>query len=163
MSPLEKLEELEAIKRLKYKYLRCIDCKLWKELREVFANDVEAAYDKGRYSASGADAVIEFLPGARERSDIASMHQVHCPEIEITSPTTAKATWYLNDFVVNPGEDNGAMPARSILQGAGFYSDEYVKLDGEWKIKHTGYERTFEYITPYVEGPGVELRTRWDS
>ena len=52
---------------------------------------------------------------------------------------------------------------RSILQGAGFYSDEYVKQDGEWKIKHTGYERTFEHITPYVEGPGVTLRTRWDS
>ena len=160
---MSQLEELEAIKRLKYKYQRCLDCKLWKELREVFTDDAEAAYDSGRYSASGADEILKFLRGTLERTDVVGMHQVHCPEIEITSPTTAKATWYLNDFVVNPGEDNGAMPARSILQGAGFYSDEYVKLDGGWKIKHTGYERTFEYITPYVEGPGVELRTRWDS
>lgn len=49
------LEELEAIKRLKYKYLRCIDCKLWDELREVFADDAVAAYDKGRYSANGLE------------------------------------------------------------------------------------------------------------
>ncbi|MEE2665576.1 MAG: nuclear transport factor 2 family protein [Myxococcota bacterium] len=159
---MSRLEELDHIKQLKYKYLRCIDCKLWQELREVFAEDVDAAYDKGRYSASGVDAVMEFLTGALRRTDVASMHQVHCPEIELTSPTTAKATWYLHDYVVNPGEDNGAMPGRSILQGAGFYSDEYVKIDGRWKIQHTGYERTFEYIRPYVEEPGVTLRTRWN-
>ena len=160
---MSKLEELEAIKRLKYKYLRCIDCKLWDELREVFADDAVAAYDKGRYSANGADEIMTFLLGTLERTDIASMHNVHCPEIEITSPTTAKAVWYLHDYVVNPGEVNGGMPGYSVLQGAGFYSDEYVKLNGEWKIKHTGYVRTFEFITPYQKGPGVQLRTRWDD
>ena len=77
--------------------------------------------------------------------------------------TTAKATWYLHDYVVNPGEDNGAMPGRSVLQGAGFYSDEYVKRDGRWLIKHTGYERTFELITPYPEGEGVRFRTRFST
>ena len=39
----------------------------------------------------------------------------------------------------------------------------YVKLDGEWKIRQTGYERTFELILPFTEGPGVSLRTRWNS
>ena len=157
------LEELEAIKRVKYKYLRCIDTKSFDELAECFTEDAEAAYDKGRYSATGREAVLEFLVGALKREDVASMHNVHCPELEITSSTTAKGTWYLHDYVVNPGADNGAMPARSILQGAGFYSDEYRKVDGEWKICSTGYERTFEYIQPYVEGDGVTLRTRWNS
>ena len=55
------------------------------------------------------------------------------------------------------------MPGHSILQGAGFYSDEYVKRGGEWKKSHTGYERTFELVTPFEEGPGVALRTRWNS
>ncbi|MGE4652066.1 MAG: nuclear transport factor 2 family protein [Myxococcota bacterium] len=157
------LEELEAIKRVKYKYLRCIDTKRFDELVECFTEDAEAAYDKGKYSAAGRKAVLEFLVGALEREDVASMHNVHCPELELTSPTTAKGSWYLHDYVVNPGEENGAMPARSILQGAGFYSDEYVKIEGEWKIRFTGYERTFEYIRPYVEGEGVTLRTRWNS
>jgi len=157
------LEEIEAIKRLKAKYLRCIDCKLWKELREVFADDAVAAYDSGRYSAQGADEIMKFLRSTLERTDIASMHQVHTPEIDITGPTTAKATWYLHDYVINPGEVNGGMPGRSILQGAGFYSDEYVKQGGQWKISRIGYERTFEYVRPFVEGPGVSLRTRWNS
>ena len=103
-------------------------------LRDVFTEDAGAAYDKGKYSATGRDAVMEFLVGALKREDVASMHNVHCPELELTSPTTAKGTWYLHDYVINPGEDNGGMPGHSILQGAGFYSDEYEKVDGEWKI-----------------------------
>ena len=36
------------------------------------------------------------------------------------------------------------MSATSSLRGAAFYRDEYVKVGSEWKIQHTGYERTFE-------------------
>lgn len=157
------LEEFEAIKRLKYKYLRCIDSKQWSELREVFTEDAKVTYDKGRYSESGVDAIMKFLLGTLEPTEIASMHQVHCPELTITGPTTAKGVWYFHDFVVNPGETSGGMPGHSILQGAGFYSDEYVKLGDGWKIEQTGYERTFELITAFEEGPGVSLRTRWNT
>jgi hypothetical protein len=160
---MSQLEELEAIKQVKYRYLRFIDCKQWTELRDVFTEDVTVTYDKGRYSADGLDAVISFLLGTLERTDVASMHQVHCPELEITSSTTAKGVWYFHDHVVNPGEVSGGMPGHSILQGAGFYEDVYIKIAGEWKIKHTGYERTFELIIPFKEGDGVSLRTRWNS
>jgi hypothetical protein len=160
---MSQLEELEAIKQVKYRYLRFIDCKQWTELRDVFTEDVTVTYDKGRYSADGLDAVIGFLLGTLERTDVASMHQVHCPELEITSSTTAKGVWYFHDHVVNPGEVSGGMPGHSILQGAGFYEDVYIKIAGEWKIKHTGYERTFELIIPFKEGDGVSLRTRWNS
>jgi hypothetical protein len=160
---MSQLEELEAIKQVKYRYLRFIDCKQWTELRDVFTEDVTVTYDKGRYSVDGLDAVIGFLLGTLERTDVASMHQVHCPELEITSSTTAKGVWYFHDHVVNPGEVSGGMPGHSILQGAGFYEDVYIKIAGEWKIKHTGYERTFELIIPFKEGDGVSLRTRWNS
>ena len=32
------------------------------------------------------------------------------------------------------------------LRGAAFYRDEYVKIKGQWKIKHTGYNRIFEEV-----------------
>lgn len=160
---MSELEELEAIKRLKYKYLRCIDTKQWKELREVFTDDAVASYDSGRYSANGLDELIDFLLGTLERTDVASMHQVHCPELEITGETSARGIWYFHDFVVNPGPVSGGMPGHSVLQGAGFYDDQYVKQDGAWKIKQVGYQRTFELVTPFEEGPGVSLRSRWNS
>ena len=34
------------------------------------------------------------------------------------------------------------------IRGAAFYHDQYVKVDGAWKIKHTGYTRTFEQMQP---------------
>ena len=37
------LHELEAIKRLKHKYLRCLDEKLWDEMETVFTEDATAA------------------------------------------------------------------------------------------------------------------------
>lgn len=159
---MSQLEELEAIKRLKYQYQRCVDCKLWDELRTVFTEDATVAYDSGRHSARGPDRIIEFLLGTLGRTDVVSLHQVHCPEVDITSPTTAQGVWYLHDFVVNPGEESGGMPRHSVLQGAGFYEDRYVKVKDQWKIQHTGYERTFELILPLESGPGVALRSRWN-
>ena len=159
---MSQLEELEAIKRLKYRYQRYLDCKLWDELRLLFTEDATVGYDSGRHSATGPDRIIEFLRGTLARTDVVGMHQVHCPEIEITSATAARGVWYLHDFVVNPGEESGGMPARSLLQGAGFYEDRYVKVKDSWKIQHTGYERTFELIVPLESGPGVALRSRWN-
>lgn len=159
---MSQLEDLEAIKRLKYRYQRYLDCKLWDELRALFTEDATVGYDSGRLSASGPDRILELLRGTLARTDVVSLHQVHCPEIDVTSATTARGIWYLHDFVVNPGKESGGMPGNSILQGAGFYEDRYVKVRGEWKIQHTGYERTFELILPLESGPGVALRSRWN-
>ena len=49
------------------------------------------------------------------------------------------------------------------LRGAAFYEDEYVKLDGEWKIKSTGYRRTYEEIQPRKEVTGLKLTASWWS
>ena len=41
------------------------------------------------------------------------------------------------------------------LYGAGIYNDRYVKSEGEWKIAHTGYARTFECVEPLGEHHNV--------
>jgi len=38
------LVELEKIRRLKYRYLRCVDLKRWDELENVFTADATADY-----------------------------------------------------------------------------------------------------------------------
>ena len=60
MTP-DDLVELEAIKRVKYRYLRCLDQKLWDEMAEVLTDDCVAAYSGGKYSYEGRDAIIDFL------------------------------------------------------------------------------------------------------
>ena len=150
---MSNLEEIEAIKRLKYRYFRALDCKQWAELGETLSDDATTAYDKGKYSFSGRAAILGFLKDALGSPRVISLHQGHHPEIELTGATTARGTWYLEDMVF-------FLDANMVLHGAGFYSDEYVKVDGDWKIKSTGYERTFEQME--TRDKPIQMRTRFD-
>jgi bile-acid 7alpha-dehydratase len=87
------------------------------------------------------------------------MHHAHTPEIEITSETTASGKWYLEDFVLTAIPSDWA-PNGTVMHGTGIYVDEYVKIEGEWFIQQTGYERIFEDLQP--RGEGARLRSRWD-
>jgi len=53
------LVDIEAIKKLKAKYWRCVDNKLWDELTEVFTEDATLEY--GTDNPKGRKAIIEFL------------------------------------------------------------------------------------------------------
>lgn len=144
------LVEIEAIKRLKYKYLRCLDQKLWDELTECFVENATSAYGGGKYSYEGRDAILEFLRDAMGADTFHSSHQVHQPEIDLTSETTARGIWALEDVVIDLKWD-------ITIRGAAFYEDEYVKKDGVWKIQHTGYKRTYEEVQSRKDVPGLEL------
>ncbi len=154
------LTEIEAIKQLKYRYLRSIDLKLWAELRDTFTEDAISAYADGAQAFRGRDAVMSFLIEALA-GDLVTLHQVHHPEIEVTSPESATGTWYLQDFVINPGDDRPIIPGRTILTGAAFYTDEYLKVNDQWKIKRTGYTRTFETYQSLDDHPSLEIRSPW--
>ncbi len=144
------LEEIESIKRLKYRYMRCIDRKQWDELEGCFTDDATAAYSGGKYSYTGRDAIMKFLSESMGAPSFHSSHRVHHPEIELTSDTTATGVWALEDVVIET-------KLKFTLRGAAFYFDEYEKVDGSWKIKSTGYERTFEEMQARDDVPGLHL------
>jgi hypothetical protein len=148
------LHELEAIKRLKYRYLRCLDQKLWEELAECFTPDARSSYGGGRYAFEGRDAIMDFLRKAMGAPSFLSSHRVHHPEIELTGPDTATGVWALEDTVI---ETRAAI----TIRGAAFYTDEYVKVDGAWKIRFTGYKRTFEEVESRRDRPGLRLTASW--
>ena len=156
MDRIEALLEREDIKRLKYRYMRCIDLKLWDELATCFTPDATSSYGGGRYSQQGRDAILEFLRGAMSGDTFHSAHHVHHPEIELTGPTTARGVWALQDHVVDT--QHGI-----IIRGAAFYTDDYVKVDGQWKIKHTGYERIYEEIVPRKQIGARLADSRWGA
>ncbi|HVO27305.1 MAG TPA: nuclear transport factor 2 family protein [Candidatus Margulisiibacteriota bacterium] len=149
------LQEIEAIKRLKYRYLRCLDEKRWEEMTECFTADATSAYGDGDYSFAGRDQIVQFLREALGSPSIISAHRVQQPEIDLTSATTATGVWALDDTVMHT-------ESKSIIRGAAFYHDEYVKIGGQWKIKSTGYQRLFEERLSRVDTPSWRLTAnRW--
>jgi len=146
---LRKMRDIEAIKRVKYKYFRCLDSKLWDELAECFTEDATTNWASGKWTFHGVDAIVQFLSKTLRHNRI-SMHQGHHPEIELTSDTTARGIWSLQDYVIDTR-------GNTYLRGASFYYDEYVKVNGEWKIKLAGYDRIFEEIGDKRDTPSLHL------
>ena len=59
------LATIEEIRQVKYRYLRCVDLKLWDELTEVFTPDATVDYGTQVYGKplklDGRDAIVGFL------------------------------------------------------------------------------------------------------
>ena len=140
MTP-EDLVEIEAIKRLKYRYVRLLDLKEFDELETLFLENATASYSDGTYSFDSRAGILDFLRSALGSTTMLTSHKVHQPEIELTGPDTATGVWGLEDVVI-------LSDAALTIRGAAFYNDEYAKVDGAWKIRHTGYRRVFEEMGP---------------
>jgi hypothetical protein len=152
---MTELHEIEAIKRLKYRYCRCLDEKRWDELGECLTDDATTAYGDGKYSFQGRAAILGFLKDALGPASRISSHRVHQPEIDLTSPTTATGVWALEDVVIETA-------GNITIRGAAFYRDEYVKIGGAWRIKSTGYSRLYEEMESRADTPSLQLTAnRW--
>jgi hypothetical protein len=150
------LEEIAAIHQLKYRYFRFLDTKRFRELGELLTDDATTSYQGGELSYTGRDAIVAFLDESLGSGDIVTMHNGHHPEIELTGATTATGTWYLEDRVVIRAAD-------LEIIGTLLYSDRYEKVDGEWKISHTGYDRIFEEHRRHSDGKLHSFRAMFDA
>lgn len=140
------LQEIEAIKRVKYSYLRALDTKHWEDFADTLTEDIVADYGssvgKELHFTNRAD-LMGFMRSAMP-AGVITEHRVTHPEITIDDGDQAEGRWYLQDRVIVP--DKGFM-----LFGAAFYRDRYRKTPDGWKICATGYERTYE-VTQKLEG-----------
>jgi uncharacterized protein (TIGR02246 family) len=143
MTP-EDLVEIEAIKQVKYRYLRAVDTRDWDLLATTLTDDATSAYSSGKLSYEGREAIIDFLRGSMPEREMLTSHKVHHPEIELTGSDTADARWALEDVVI-------ILSAGLTLRGAAYYEDRMRKVDGQWRIAHTGYRRLYEEMTPRKE------------
>ncbi|MBI2170279.1 MAG: nuclear transport factor 2 family protein [Actinobacteria bacterium] len=133
---------MEAVKRLKYRYLRGLDQKLWDEIEDCFTLDATASYGGGAYEFEGREAILAFLRDSMGSEGFLSSHRCGHPEIDLTGPSSARGVWALDDTVIHT-------EFQVVIRGAAFYEDEYAKGDdGVWRIRHTGYRRSYETMEP---------------
>jgi len=142
MDKLQKLIDIEEIKNLKHRYFRAIDMADFDLLDNVFTENITIDYRGGtyRWESEGKDTIKESLKHAFH-NQAASMHTAHHPEIKIISDNEATGKWYLQDIFYNFDMD-------SVTQGTALYEDKYIKLDNNWLISHSEYDRIWECVSP---------------
>jgi hypothetical protein len=142
LNSLQVLTDIEAIEELKARYCRLLDTKNWQAWRAIFTDDfVSDTSEAGGKVIEGADPFVAFVRENLGEPSQTTSHQVHMPEIELTSATTAKAVWALEDWV--------DLTPTVGMHGHGHYHETYVKVDGEWLISSSKLTRIRqEIITP---------------
>src|SRR5438477_13126298 len=102
------LAALEEIRRLKYRYLRCVDLKLWDEIADVFTADATVDYGTRALGEPiqlrGREEIVAFLrkslgPG------IITVHFASQPESDVGG-TKARGSWsYEHTVIANDFRD----------------------------------------------------------
>ena len=151
MSGMADVDAIEAIKRVKYRYLRALDTKHWDDFADTLTEDIAGDYGSSlgkEHHFTDRAALVELMRTSMP-AGVLTEHRVTHPEITVDGDE-AEATWYLQDRVIVP-EYN------FMLFGAGFYHDRYRRTEDGWKICATGYDRTYE-ATQSLEGLNFTLK-----
>jgi len=141
---IQRLEDIESIKQLKATYCAiCDDNHNPDRITTIFAEDGEWE-GRGIGHAKGHAAIRELFVGF-QKAIAFSQHMVMNPVIE-TSGDRATATWYFfGPFTMREGN-------RALWQAAR-YNDDYVKVNGVWKIQHLrvkGPRMSADYATGWA-------------
>ena len=144
-----RLEDIELIRRVKYRYWRALDLGQIEDLRELLTEDVSVDFVGGsyRWKMEGRDVFLSALAQAVNPHTI-SQHTGHHPEIDVLTDTTATGIWYLTDLFIHLAE-------QVVTEGSALYRDEYVKVDGLWRIKVSKYERIYERVERLAQRPNI--------
>lgn len=152
MSGMADLEAIEAIKRVKYRYLRALDTKHWGDFADTLTEDIVGDYGSSlgkEHRFTNRGDLVEFMRTSMP-AGVITEHRVDHPEITIGDNDEAEGIWYLQDRVI-------VAEYNFMLFGAAFYRDRYRRTDDGWKICATGYQRTYE-ATQSLEGTGFTLK-----
>jgi SnoaL-like domain len=146
---LQQLSDLWEIQKLKARYFRCMDLRLWDEFRDVFTDDLELYIENTKTpqaqtpTVNGADALVAYLSVSDPRK--VTIHQGHMPEIEFLDADHATGIWAMFDWVDDPGRGLAA-------QGFGHYHERYVRCpDGKWRISSVRLTRLRANKVPHLE------------
>jgi anti-sigma factor ChrR (cupin superfamily) len=152
MTDAERLTAIEDITRLMARRIRAMDSKDWALYDTCHAADATldsfgTLPDRHKPAGSVARGKDEILAMIRKVVDgavkLTTVHHAHMPEIEITSPTTAKGIWAMEDLLWWRNGD-----ATEHLRGFGHYHETYEKIAGEWLIKSRVLTRLRVESTP---------------
>ena len=139
---VRRLAAIEDIRRLKARYFRCIDFRLWDEFADLFTDDLEVDFAE---STSGPKGKEQFLASVAKHFVTGySVHHGHVPEIDVLDADNATGIWPMYDRVESPA-DSGYVSH----EGWGHYTETYRRgIDGQWRISRSRLSRIERVVLP---------------
>lgn len=142
---LARLEAIDAIKQLKYRYFHACDSKQPDRVRACFAEGpIDLQYGRIGEFADREQMLAIFTELACQ-DHIIEMHHGQNPQIEVLSDDSATGIWGLYYYMIDTRRN-------LVTQLAGFYEDAYAVRDGAWQITKSHYEVTSTQIFELEEG-----------
>lgn len=127
---LAALEDKEAIRALKARYLRACDLKQLEVVRECFLpGPVRIAYENFPMFTD-RDGFVELFRAAACQPGVYDIHHATNWEIELADEARATGKWSLNFRTILTGP-------RKVIRLAVEYEDIYLKREGRWWIAET--------------------------
>ncbi len=138
---VQTLEDVEAIKKLKARYCAGADERDEDKFVGCFTED--AVWDGGNFGHYEGKAAIREFFGTIPQVLSFAIHYVMNPRIEVNGDK-ATGYWYLLEpcTMLEGGEQ--------AVWGIAKYEEEYVRVDGEWKIRNLILAP--ECWTPFEQG-----------
>ena len=137
---IRRLEDIEAIKKMKATYMYLADDGDWQGVVDLFAEEAVADFGPfGHYE--GKSELAKFYQDYFSSLSLL-VPMIHNPIIEVKGDR-GTGKWYLEEPCTDASTNRALWLAVK-------YEDEYVKIDGEWKFKTLIAK--FYFRTPYDEG-----------
>lgn len=127
---LSALEDKEAIRLLKARYLRACDLKDVETVRECFDPDAVRIAYQGFPVFTRRDDFVEMFRQMGCQPGVHDIHHATNWDIELTGTGEAKGLWSLNFRTILVGP-------RQVTRLAVEYEDIYRRKDGRWYIADT--------------------------
>jgi hypothetical protein len=152
---IQELLDIEAIKRLKAAYFRCMDQQDWDGFADLLTDDFEVIFavpaeqfypddatelPDGRMLADRARLLAWMRVGAQ---GMRTVHHAHMPVIEITGPDSATGSWSMTDYTGWTGEHGPVW-----MCSYGSHQETYRRTGDRWRICHSVFERHDLFTLP---------------
>jgi hypothetical protein len=142
---LVRLEDLEAIRRLKAQYLNACDSQDPESAKSCFAEG-EVTIDMGHVGVFRTrEEFAALYRAAGCHPYVLDMHHGGNPDIEHIDDTHAKGRWSLDYRNINTKD-------KTVTFVSLIYHDEYEKIKGQWKIRKSRSEFKSALHCSYASG-----------